>query len=76
MSYRYRHRNNVTYSSINDNVPNTKFPNFIIYSINNIGDSVVDDLWESLVVITLSILQILLISFIFSYLIRMGLTPD
>ena len=68
------HRSNVT--SINDNVPNTRSPNSIISGIDNTGDSIVDDLRESLVDTTLSILQMLLLSFIFSYLIRMGLTPD
>ncbi len=70
------HRNNVTYSSINNNVLNTRSPNSIISSTDNTGDSIVDDLRESLVDTTLSILQMLLLSFIFSYLIRMGLTPD
>ena len=59
------HRNNVTYSSINNNVLNTRSPNSIISSTDNTGDSIVDDLRESLVDTTLSILKMLLLSFIF-----------
>ena len=69
------HRSNVTYSSINDNVPNTRSPNSIISGIDSTDDSIVDNLRKSLVDTTLSILQMLLLSFIFSYLIRIGLTP-
>jgi len=41
------HRSNVTYNSINDNVPNTRSPNSTISGIVNIGDSIMDDLRES-----------------------------
>ena len=70
------HRSNVTYSSIDGNVLNTRSANSTISGIVNTGDSIVDDLRESLVDTTLSIFQMLLLSFIFSYLIKMGLTPD
>jgi len=68
-----RNKINVTYRSINDNVPNTRLLNSKTYKTYNTGDSIEDDLRNNLVD---TILSIILLSIIFCYLIRTGLTPD